>query len=110
MSQYAHRISAENLDEKLPIINPRDELGRLAVTFNDLLSRLSAAFALQRQFMAEASHQLRTPLSVIRLTSSVTLEKGERTTDEYRRALSMIDEQSRRLSKIVERYVLIGTK
>jgi len=60
MSQYAHRISAENLDEKLPIINPRDELGRLAVTFNDLLSRLSAAFALQHpvdellaQFLAQ---------------------------------------------------------
>jgi two-component system OmpR family sensor kinase len=67
-----------------------------------LLSRLSSAFSLQRQFMADASHQLRTPLSVIRLTTSVTLEKHPRTEDEYRAALATIDEQGRRLTRLVE--------
>jgi heavy metal sensor kinase len=102
MSEQAHRIGAENLDQRLPVGNPRDELGRLASTFNNLLSRLSAAFSFQRQFMADASHELRTPVSVIRTATSVTLEKEQRSEDEYRNALIIIDEQVRRLTRIVE--------
>jgi len=102
MSEQARRIGAENIDERLPVVNPRDELGRLAGTFNALLSRLSLAFAQQRQFMADASHELRTPLSVIRTATSVTLEKERRSEDEYREALSIVDEESRRLARIVE--------
>ncbi|HEY6403692.1 MAG TPA: HAMP domain-containing protein, partial [Blastocatellia bacterium] len=63
MSEQARRITAENLEQRLPVINPRDELGQLAYTFNELLARLDASFDLQRQFMADASHELRTPLS-----------------------------------------------
>jgi len=102
MSEQAHRIGAENLDQRLPVINARDELGRLAGTFNDLLSRLSAAFGVQRQFMADASHELRTPVSVIRTATSVTLEKERRNEEEYRGALAIIDAQSRRLTRIVD--------
>jgi len=101
MSEQALRIGAENLDQRLPVVNPRDELGRLAGAFNDLLSRLSSAFGMQRQFMADASHELRTPVSVIRTATSVTLEKERRTEDEYRSALNIIDEQSRRLTRVV---------
>jgi len=60
MSESARRISAENLEERLPVANPRDELGRLAATFNELLTRLDVSFDQQRQFMADASHELRT--------------------------------------------------
>ena len=102
MSEQAHRIGAENLDQRLPVGNPRDELGKLANTFNNLLSRLSAAFSFQRQFMADASHELRTPVSVIRTATSVTLEKKQRSEEEYRSALVIIDEQVRRLTRIVE--------
>jgi two-component system, OmpR family, sensor kinase len=102
MSEQAHRIGAENLDQRLPVGNPRDELGKLANTFNNLLSRLSAAFSFQRQFMADASHELRTPVSVIRTATSVTLEKEQRSEEEYRGALVIIDEQVRRLTRIVE--------
>ncbi len=56
MSERARRISAENLEERLPVANPRDELGQLAATFNELLARLNASFDQQRQFMADASH------------------------------------------------------
>jgi heavy metal sensor kinase len=102
MSETARRISAQNLDQRLPIANQNDELGQLASTFNQLLARLSAAFLQQRQFMADASHELRTPLYVINTTTQVTLEQPHREESEYRDALMMIDEQSRRLTHIVE--------
>jgi heavy metal sensor kinase len=102
MSERARRISAENLDERLPIANPRDELGRLAAAFNELLGRLNESFSYQRRFMADASHELRTPLSVIRTATDVTLEREGRTEGEYRDALKIVDEQTRRLSHIVE--------
>jgi two-component system, OmpR family, sensor kinase len=109
MSERARRISAENLGERLPIINPRDELGQLAATFNELLSRLDdafarqqEAFAQQRQFMADASHELRTPLSVIRATSEVTLDEPDCEAGEYREAMVTVGEQARRLTRIVE--------
>lgn len=102
MSERARRISAENLELRLPVANPRDELGSLASTFNELLARLDAAFAQQRQFVADASHELRTPLYVIHTTAEVTLEKTNRNENEYREAIAMMDEQTRRLTKIVE--------
>jgi len=102
MSEQARQISAENLEQRLPVINPRDELGQLAYTFNELLARLDSAFDLQRQFMADASHELRTPLSVMRTTTQVILERQRREESEYRDALAMIDDQTRRLSRIVD--------
>src|SRR5262252_9540106 len=109
MSERARRISAENLGERLPVVNPRDELGQLAATFNELLSRLDdaftrqqEAFAQQRQFMADASHELRTPLSVIRATSEVTLDEPDCEAGEYREAMATVGEQARRLTRIVE--------
>ncbi|HKE05584.1 MAG TPA: ATP-binding protein [Blastocatellia bacterium] len=102
MSERARQISAENLERRLPVANPRDELGQLAATFNALLARLDASFNLQRQFMADASHELRTPLSVMRTTTQVTLEKPSRDENEYRDALAMINDQTRRLARIVE--------
>jgi heavy metal sensor kinase len=102
MADRARAISATNLDQRLPVSNPRDELGRLARTFNELLTRIGAAFTQQRQFMADASHELRTPLATIRAAADVTLQQPARSETEYRDALRMILDQTVRLSHIVE--------
>jgi len=102
MSEQARRIGAENLDQRLPVAKTDDEFSQLAGTFNDLLSRLSAAFTLQRQFVADASHELRTPLSVIRTAAAVTLQPATRSEQEYREALNVIENQAQRLTRMVD--------
>jgi heavy metal sensor kinase len=102
MSEHARWISAENLQERLPLVNPRDELGRLAAIFNELLTRLETSFSQQRRFMADASHELRTPLYVIRTATDVTLGREHREEHEYRDALKIASEQTHRLTRIVE--------
>ena len=102
MSERARQIGAGNLGERLPVANPGDELGRLASTFNELLARLGAAFEQQLRFMADASHELRTPITVIRTASDVALGRGHRTEEEYRRSLQLVSEQARRLTRLVE--------
>lgn len=108
MAESARRIGSENLDQQLPVVNPRDELGKLAITFNELLARLNAAFKQQRQFMADASHELRTPLSVMHTAAGVTLKQPHRDEDEYREAIEMLNEQTRRLSRIVKDMFILA--
>ena len=108
MARSARQIGAGSLDQQLPVVNPRDELGQLATTFNDLLGRLNAAFQEQRRFMADASHELRNPLSVMSTAAGVTLKKEHRTEEEYREALQIVAEQTRRLSHIVNDMFMLA--
>ena len=108
MARSARQIGAGSLDQQLPVVNPRDELGQLATTFNDLLGRLNAAFEEQRRFMADASHELRNPLSVISTAAGVTLKKEHRAEEEYREALQIVAEQTRRLSRIVNDMFMLA--
>ena len=102
MGDRAKRITAANLDERLPIKNAKDELGNLAIVFNELLDRLDIEFDRQRRFMADASHELRTPLAIIRGESEVALLKETRTSAEYQESLHIVNDESRRLTKIVD--------
>ena len=101
MSEQAQRISATNLQKRLSISNPKDELGRLASVFNELLSRLDRSFMNMREFMADASHELRTPLSIIRGEADVALSQ-QRDPADYRESLTTIQDEARRLSRIVD--------
>ncbi len=101
MSDQANRISAENLHERLPVPEKRDELGQLARTFNSLLERLDHSFERQRQFMADASHELRSPVAIIRGEAQVTLSQPSRSSTEYRESLAITLDEASRLSSIV---------
>jgi two-component system, OmpR family, sensor kinase len=102
MAERARKIGVEDLGARLPVANPRDELGRLAETFNDLLARLETSLVQQRQFMADASHELRTPVTTSRTAAAVALQQSHRTEEEYRETLAIIEQQTTRLSRIVE--------
>jgi heavy metal sensor kinase len=102
MGKRANRITAANLHERLPMRNANDELGSLATAFNDLLNRLNHEFDRQRRFVTDASHELRTPLAVIRGESDVALLNDQRPAAEYRDSLQVVNQESRRLSAIVE--------
>ena len=101
MSEKAALIGAQNLHERLPVQNPRDELGYLASTFNGLLERLDHSFEQQRRFMADASHELRSPVAVIRGEAEVALSQA-RQPEEYRESLAIALDEARRLSQIVD--------
>jgi signal transduction histidine kinase len=75
ITDAARYASQENLDQRLALIGPPDELRELADTFDAMLARLDAAFASQRRFVANASHELRTPLTEMRALIDVTLAK-----------------------------------
>jgi heavy metal sensor kinase len=100
ISEQAANISAQNLDKRLGITNPKDELGRLGGVFNDLLSRLETSFRIMREFMADASHELRTPLAVIQGESEVALSQLG-SFEEYRASLAVVNKQARRMTCIV---------
>lgn len=102
MGERAKHIGAENLHERLPVANPDDEVGNLAVLFNQLLDRLDREFERQRRFMADASHELRTPLAIVRGESEVALQNDHRGIEEYKESLRIVNDEGKRLTKIVD--------
>jgi signal transduction histidine kinase len=87
--------------DPLPVVNPDDEVGQLASTFNLLFSRVDAVVRQLRQFVSDASHELRTPLSVLRGETHYLTEQ-ERSPQEYRSALRIMDGELAALTRIVE--------
>ena len=75
MTAATRRISEENLDQRLALPGPRDELTELADTIDGLLERLEASFEAQRRFASNASHELRTPLATMRAALDVAMAK-----------------------------------
>ena len=95
-------------DQDLGESNRTDELGQLARAFNGLVARLRTALRTQRQFMADASHELRTPVSVIRSASDVTLGRERRDETEYREALTIVGSEAQRLGRLVEDMLVLA--
>jgi heavy metal sensor kinase len=107
MARRAARIPPTGMED-LGQPDRTDELGQLATAFNGLVARLRAALQTQRQFMADASHELRTPVSVVRAASDVMLSRQRRDEAEYREALAIIGGQARRLGGLVEDMLVLA--
>lgn len=108
LARQAAAIDDRTPGARLVAPNPADELGRMAHAFNGVLGRLEAAIAAQRRFMADASHELRTPVSIARTAAEVTLGRPERPEADYREALGLIDLQVRRLARMVDDMFLLA--
>ena len=101
ISATAGRIAAGNLSERIDAAGTDDELGRLAGVLNTTFGRLEAAFERQRQFTADASHELRTPVSVILSQVQTTLAR-ERSAAEYRDTLAACQRAAQRMRRLIE--------
>ncbi len=96
ITHTAGSISANDLSQRIEYQGPQDEVGRLASTFNAMLARLQDAFVRERRFSADAAHELRTPLSVLKGKLDVALSR-ERTTTEYQATLTDLSSSVERL-------------
>jgi len=103
----AESIGAQNLSKRLEIPRAKDELQRLTLTLNAMLDRIQASFNKITQFTADASHDLRTPVAVIRTPSEITLRK-QRTPEEYRDALHQILSTSIEASDLLENLLSLA--
>lgn len=107
MTETARKIGAGQLNERLELAGTEDELDRLAETLNGMLGRLYDAFAEMRQFTADASHELQTPLTILRGEIEVAL-RSQRSPEEYAETLKSALEEIERISRIVEGLLLLA--
>jgi heavy metal sensor kinase len=106
MAAEADQITATRLDRRLEVPNPDDELGRLAGTLNGMIARLERSFEEVRRFTADAAHELRTPLAVMRNAVEVAL-RSPRDPEHYRRVLGDVLEEVERLTRLAEQLLFL---
>jgi len=107
VTRKAREITAERLGERLPVRNPNDEIGRLAMVFNQTLARLESSFEQLRRFTADASHELRTPLTSIRSVGEVAL-RGPMEREACREAIGSMLEETDRLTRLLENLLTLA--
>ena len=107
MTREVRAITVRNLERRIDVPQGDVDLQRLALTFNAMLARLQASVADLSRLTADASHELRTPVTIVRTTADVTLSR-DRTPAEYRDALGDVLAQSERMSRIVEDLLILA--
>jgi len=101
LTRTARTISGQNLSSRLQKLDTGDELQRLSDTLNEMLERIEKAFLRITQFTGDASHELRTPISLMRTEAEIALRR-ERDPDAYREALQHILKETERASVLIE--------
>ena len=107
ITRTARTISAQNLSSRLVVPNTGDELQRLSETLNGMLERLEAAFKKITQFTADASHELRTPVAVMRTRAELSLRKA-RSADEYRDVIAEVLTELEKTSGLIEQLMFLA--
>lgn len=107
MAREAAGITAHNLDNRLAVLNPSDELGMLASAFNCLLDRLHQSFVQLDRFTADAAHELRTPIAALRAIAEISLVKGQTPSDQKEALISILEEASS-LNETIEGLLLLA--
>jgi heavy metal sensor kinase len=107
VAREAQHLTAAHLDRRLPVPSGRDEVVEMVRTLNDMLDRLQAAFAAQERFIANAAHELKTPVTHL-LGQAQVLARQARQPEEYDRFVSGVQEEMRRLATIVESLLLLA--
>jgi len=102
-----HQIRAENMKVKLKIPNTKDEIQKLAETFNEMLGRLELAFNTQRRLFADLSHELKTPLTILKGEFEVILKKA-RSNEEYQGTLKSALEETDRIIRLSENLLILA--
>jgi heavy metal sensor kinase len=107
ITKTARTISAQNLSSRLIVPHSGDELQRLSETLNGMLDRLEGSFKKITQFTADASHELRTPVAVMRTRAELSLRKA-RSADEYRDVISEVLEELEKTSSLIEQLMFLA--
>ncbi len=107
MQETAHRIRSDNLSERIPVSAVQDEISNLARLLNEMFDRLESSFNQVRRFSAEASHELKTPLSLVRLQAEKLLIEGGLTPAQEEAVQSQLEEIAR-LNKIIEELLFLS--
>ncbi len=107
MTSMAEQITPERLDERLPVYNSEDELGRLAVVINKLLARIHDEVDRLQRFTADVSHELRTPLAALRSVGEVALQRPANKS-EYADAIGSMLEEANRLTRLVDSLLMLS--
>ena len=97
LSTQMRQISSKTLEKRITSIKGNDEIGQLAISFNELLDRLDKAFKRERQFIADVAHEMKTPIATLRSSFEVTLQK-ERSNDEYKKIIKASINETDRLT------------
>lgn len=108
LTSMARQLSGSSLDRRIRLDGPRDEVAELADTFDDMLDRLQAAFDAERRFVANASHELRTPMSVIRTEVDVTLADPHASTRELREMGEVVRESVDRADRLLTSLLFLA--
>jgi signal transduction histidine kinase len=102
LAQTVDAVTSSDLSARVKLSNQDDEIGTVGLRFNSLLDRLEAAFTLQRRFMADASHQIRTPVTIALAAAQVTKRDPNATLPDCQDSLQMIESQMLQLRRAVE--------